>query len=106
MDNTARRWLSAGFDPGRVAKAELAWWVARRTKGQNDPENVGRLIAEAYALLYEAPFDDMLKPGLLRAEAAAMRDEQAAAPDWPAIGRLLTESYRQLHANLSKAAAD
>ena len=80
--------------------------MARRTRGQSDPENVGRLIAEAYALLYEAPFDDMLKPGLLRAEAAAMRDEQATAPDWPAIGRLLTESYRQLHANLSKAAAD
>src|SRR6185503_13934403 len=103
---TARRWLGAGFDPGRVARAELAWWVARRTKGQNDPENVGRLIAEAYALLYEAPLDDMLRPGLLRAEAAAMRDEHAVAPDWAAIGRLLTESYRQLHANLSKAAAD
>ena len=103
---TARQWLGAGFDPARVARAELAWWVARRTKGQNDPEHVGRLIAEAYALLYEAPFDDMLKPGLLRAEAAAMRDEQAVAPDWAAIGRLLTESYRQLHANLSKAAAD
>ena len=103
---TARQWLGAGFDPGRVARAELAWWVARRTKGQNDPENVGRLIAEAYALLYEAPFDDMLKPGLLRAEAAAIRDAQAAAPDWPTIGSLLTESYRQLHANLSKAAAD
>jgi hypothetical protein len=103
---TARQWLGAGFEPGRVARAELAWWVARRTKGQNDPENVGRLIAEAYALLYEAPFDDMLKPGLLRAEAAAMRDAQAGAPDWPTIGRLLTESYRELHANLSKAAAD
>ena len=48
----------------------------------------------------------MVKPGLLRAEAAGMRDEQAGAPDWPAVGRLLTESYRQLHANLSRAAAD
>lgn len=103
---TARQWLGAGFDPRRVARAELAWWVARRTRGQNDPETVGRLIAEAYALLYEAPFDDMLKPGLLRAEAAALRDDQAAAPDWPAIGRLLTESYRQLHTSLSQAAAD
>jgi hypothetical protein len=80
--------------------------VARRTRGQDDPQNVGRLIAEEYALLYEAPFDDMLSPGLLRAEAAAMRDAQAGAPDWPTIGGLLTASYRQLHANLSKAAAD
>jgi len=103
---TARECLGGEFDPGRVARAELARWVARRTKGQNAPENVGRLIAEAYALLYEAPFDDMLKPGLLRAEAAAMRDEHAGSPDWPAIGQLLSASYRQLHANLSKAAAD
>jgi hypothetical protein len=103
---TARRWLGAGFDPGRVARAELAWWVARRTKGQDDSENVGRLIAEEYALLYEAPFDDMLTPGLLRAEAAAMRDAQATAPEWTTIGQLLTESYRQLRANLSRAAAD
>ena len=34
---TARQWLGAGFDPGRVARAELAWWVARRTKGAERP---------------------------------------------------------------------
>jgi hypothetical protein len=103
---TARRWLGAGFDPRDVAHAELAWWVARREPGQNDPDRVGRLIAEEYALLYEAPLAGMLRPGMLRAEAAALRDSHAGSPDWPAIGRLLTESYRALHASLSTSVAD
>ena len=104
--DTARRWLHAGFDPRDVARAELAWWVARRTPGHDDATDVGRLIAEEYALLYDAPLADMMRAGLLRAEAAALRDRQAEQPDWPAIGRLLTESYRDLRASLSKTAAD
>ena len=80
--------------------------MARRTPGHNDPTDVGRLIAEEYALLYEAPLADMMRAGLLRAEAAALRDQQAELPDWPEIGRLLTESYRDLRASLSKTAAD
>jgi hypothetical protein len=102
----AQAWFGAGFDPRDVARAELAWWVARRTPGHNDPTEVGRLIAEEYALLYEAPLADMMNPGLLRAEAAALRDSQAGHPDWDAFGRLLNESYRQLRANLSKVVAD
>src|SRR5262245_8995186 len=90
---TAARWHRAGFDPRAVAQAELAWWVARRTAGQNAPEQVGRLIAEEYALLYEAPVGDMLSAGLLRAEAGALRDQEAAQPDWSAIGALLRDSY-------------
>jgi hypothetical protein len=103
---TARNWLSTGFDPQQVARAELAWWVARRTPGHDDPAQVGHLIAEEYALLYEAPLSDVMNAGLLRAEAAALRDTTASEPDWPAIATLLTDSYRQLRSNLSKAAAD
>src|SRR5262245_47967347 len=54
---TAARWHRAGFDPRAVARAELAWWVARRTQGQSDPEQVGQLIAAEYALFYETPLD-------------------------------------------------
>jgi hypothetical protein len=104
--NEARRWLGAGFNPRDVAHAELAWWVAGRAPGQDDPDHVGRLIAREYALLYEAPFADMVRPGVLRAEAAALRDSRAGSPDWPAIGALLTDSYRALRASLSAAAAD
>src|SRR5688572_11195927 len=51
----ARRWTGARFDPAAVARAELAWWVARRVPGQNSPEQIGSLIADEYALLYETP---------------------------------------------------
>src|SRR6185295_16026273 len=35
-----RNWTGAGFDPETVARAELAWWVARRVPGENDAANV------------------------------------------------------------------
>ena len=37
----AKDWTSARFDPAAVARAELAWWVARRVPGQNSPDQVG-----------------------------------------------------------------
>jgi len=91
-----RSWTRAGFDPHAVARAELAWWVARRIPGQNSPEQVGRLIAEEYALLYETSRERVADAALLRAEAAALRDANAATPDWNAIARLLQQSYREL----------
>ena len=97
----ARSWLDAGFDPRAVAQAELAWWVARRRPGQNSAEQVGRLIAQEYALLYETSAERVTPAALLRATAAKMRDEQAAQPDWDRIGRLLEQSYRELHAALA-----
>ena len=97
----ARSWLDARFDARAVARAELAWWVARRVPGQNSPENVGRLMAQEYALLYEAPVEQMYPPALLRAEAGAMRDAQASRPDWESIRSLLRQSYRELLAGFS-----
>jgi len=91
-----RSWTGAGFDPGAVARAELAWWVARRIPGHNSPEQVGRLIADEYALLYETSRERVADAALLRAEAAALRDAHATSPDWNAIARLLQQSYREL----------
>ena len=99
----AKSWLDAGFDPRAVAEAELAWWVARRIPGQNSAEQVGQLIAQEYALLYESSVERVAPAALLRATAAKMRDEQAAQPDWDRIGRLLEQSYRELHAALAVA---
>jgi hypothetical protein len=98
----ARDWLGAGFDPQAVARAELAWWVARRIPGQNSPEHVGDLIAESYALLYETSADPVGRSGRLRAQAAALRDAQASAPDWATIGQLLDESYVELKNGLER----
>jgi hypothetical protein len=99
---TARQWLNAGFDPSAVARSELAWWVARRIPGQNSVEQVGGLIADEYALLYEVPRETVLASAMLRAEAAAMRDAQSSSPDWPAIARLLHSSYAELHTGVNE----
>jgi len=99
----ARSWLGAGFDPQAVAKAELAWWVARRVPGQNSAEQVGRLMADEYALLYETSAARVAQAALLRATAARLRDDQAKQPDWDRIGQLLEESYRELFAALATA---
>jgi len=99
--STAKSWTGAGFDPRAVARAELAWWIARRIPGQNSPEQIGDLIADQYALLYETDRRKVLNAARLRAEAAALRDAEAQHPDWETIGRLLQQSYRDLLASLS-----
>ena len=98
-----RSWTGAGFDPRAVARAELAWWVARRIPGQNSPEQVGQLIAEEYALLYETSRERVAEAALLRAEAGALRDAHATSPDWNAIARLLQQSYRALQLAVASA---
>jgi hypothetical protein len=93
----ARAWTSSSFDPRRVAEAELAWWVARRTPGHSDSATVGRLIGEEYAALYAVPYQRVAKAGLLRAEAGHLRDEGGMHADWDRVHALLIESYRALH---------
>jgi hypothetical protein len=100
---TARDWLHAGFDPRAVARAELAWWAARRVPGQNSAEQVGRLIAAEYALLYETSVERVASAALLRATAAKLRDDEAARPDWSRIEQLLRDSYGELLAAVSVA---
>ena len=100
-----RSWTDAGFDPRAVARAELAWWVARRLPGQNSPEHIGALIADEYALLYESTRERMSSAALLRAQAGALRDAHAEAPDWSAVTGLLQASYRELQLALASANA-
>ncbi len=93
----ARDWTGAGFDPAAVARAELAWWVARRTPGQNSAEQVGLLIARENALLYEVPVERVLAASTLRARAGKLRDDGGERANWVEVDRLLRESYHQLH---------
>jgi hypothetical protein len=97
----AKSWTDASFDPKSVAHAELAWWVARRIPGRNSPEQIGALIADEYALLYETTTAVVQEAALLRAQAGAIRDAQAGNPDWDRIARLLRQSYRELAAALA-----
>jgi hypothetical protein len=98
-----RAWTGATFDARAVARAELAWWQARRVPGRNSVEEVGQLIADEYALLYDSSPPAMLTPALLRAQAAALHDAHAANPDWTAIAGLLRQSYRELRLALASA---
>lgn len=92
-----REWTGSTFDPAAVSRAELAWWVARRVPGQNSPDNVGRLIAEENALLFDVPLERVLGPSTLRARAGRLRDEGGEQADWNAVSALLHRSYRDLH---------
>lgn len=94
----AREWTGATYDPAVVAKADLAWWVARRVPGQDSPENVGALIAELNALLYGVPKEKVLAASVLRARAGKLRDQGGENADWFEVERLLRDSYRALHA--------
>lgn len=89
-----RRATREDFDPGEAARAELAWWVARRAPGQNSPEQVGRRIADLYGALYGGPCPAFERAGQLRAEAAALRDRGGRSADWNRIEALLRESHR------------
>ncbi|MEP7310182.1 MAG: hypothetical protein ABJA98_32145 [Acidobacteriota bacterium] len=92
----------AAFDPAAVARAELNWWVARRVPGQDDAENVGRLIAAENALLFEVPIERVLEASTLRARAGRLRDEGGAEAEWRVVSQLLHQSYEQLHAAVQR----
>jgi hypothetical protein len=92
----AKNWTRTSFDPLAVARAELAWWVARRLPGHDSAEQVGALIADENALLYEVPRARVLDAATLRARAAKLRDDGGDHADWPAVSALLHESYRGL----------
>jgi hypothetical protein len=81
------------WDAEAAAQAELEWWVKRRTPGHNSPEEVGRSIAKLYKILYGKSNRDIERAGLLRAQAAHIRD---TGSDWSKIRKLLQESYRLL----------
>lgn len=81
------------WDAEAAARAELAWWVKRRTPGHNSPEEVGRSIAHLYKILYGKSNKDIERAGLFRARAASLRD---TGHDWPKVQSLLQESYRSL----------
>jgi hypothetical protein len=96
----ARDWTGAAFDPGVVARDELAWWVARRDQSTSDPHHVGALMAQLYADFYGVPRARVAGAALLRAQAGALRDHGGLGADWRGVGALLHESYQSLDAAL------
>lgn len=91
-----------GWDPDEAARAELEWWVARRTPGGDSAEEVGAAIAELYETLYGAINSDIEEAGRLRAQAAELRDRGGANADWAEVERLLKESYEALNRGITE----
>ena len=104
--------LPADVDAQEVARWELRWWVVRREIGLAAGHAAGEAISRMYASLYHLPIERVREAGRLRGIAAEIRDRGATDdPDgpagrgvayWPEVGRLLTESYRSLHAVLAE----
>ncbi len=88
--------LKLSFDPREAARAELAWWIARRTPGRDNTQQVGKRIAELYSVIYGGARPEFLEAGVLRAEAAQLRDRSGINCDWAEVERLLLRSYRVL----------
>jgi hypothetical protein len=97
-ESYARLAIACGkdWDAKALAEAELAWWVARRTPGENSPEQVGALIAKLYTEIYRVSNPEVDRAGFLRAQAAALRDEGGVNTDWDRVESLLVESYTAL----------
>lgn len=79
-----------------AAKAELNWWVLRRTPGKNSAENVGDAIADLYQILYGKTNSKIEKAGYFRAKASKYRDMASIDKkkiDWKKIEKLLYASY-------------
>lgn len=101
--------LSADFDPEEAARAELDWWAARRTPGKDSPEAVGQLIAHLYAVVFGGDQSMFESAGLLRAQAAHLRDKGGAQCDWGKVESLLLDSYQALqeaHSGLASQEED
>jgi hypothetical protein len=88
--------LKLPFDPREAARAELAWWIARRAPGRDNPQQVGRQIARLYSIIYGAERSAFLEAGILRAQAAQLRDRSGPNCDWKRVEGLLRRSYRVL----------
>jgi hypothetical protein len=92
--------LDVEFDPKEAAMAELDWWVARRTPGRDSAEEVGRLITHLYIVLFGENQPAFERAGLLRAQAAHIRDKGGASCNWGMVEQLLQQSYQALEEGL------
>lgn len=87
----------------KAAKDDLAWWLARRRKGTNSPEQVGKLMAKLYRTVYGSEDNHHFsRAGFLRAAAARYRDlckwhwGGIQEKDWAIIRTMLKDAYTEL----------
>jgi hypothetical protein len=95
--------LKGTWDPREAAKDELDWWIYRRENEAQDPEIVGKKIADLYRLIYGAQDENHFgRAGYLRAIAGKYRDmcqqlwHHVEETDWTIIEGLLEKSYEEV----------
>jgi len=85
------------FDPDKVAKLELEWWIVHRSR---DKEALSRALAYLQAELFHLPAERFTDHGRLRAEAMLLRDARwesgMTESDWSTINGLLERSWQDL----------
>jgi hypothetical protein len=89
-----------------TARTELAWWQARREAAT--PNEYGAIIARVSTLLYGITGEEVLRAGVLRAQAMEYRDARSGAmteADWSAISDQLRAAYALLKKALSQRTA-
>jgi hypothetical protein len=69
---------------------------------RNKPKIIGQGITHLYETIYGYKHPGFDKAGLLRAEAAYLRDQGQQNCDWVKIEKLLLESYIALQAGIDK----
>jgi hypothetical protein len=89
------------FDPERVARLELEWWIVHRERQEQAPNALEESLAALQAALYQLPETRFADHARLRAEAMTLRDERAAAggvsdAEWSRIDGMLRESWSAL----------
>lgn len=103
--------LPGDVDADEVARRELRWWVVRRELGLGAGAAAGEVITSLYAAIYRIAPERVAEAGRLRGMAAEVRDRGAnedpdgpggpGASYWPAVARLLRDSYRSLREALA-----
>jgi hypothetical protein len=92
----------ASFDSKAAARAQLNWWVTNKNSALGTTDDVAVLMAEEYAIRYNARMGNFLGATRYRAEASKVRDQAKVDPDWDTIRKLLAESYRALRVGLEQ----
>ncbi|MFA7232255.1 MAG: hypothetical protein WC071_13370 [Victivallaceae bacterium] len=95
-----KKYTSLNFDPEKVAKADLKWWVARRSKPRKSPEVIGQDITHLYELIYGHSHQGFTDAGLLRAKAMQLRDVGQDKADWEKIEKLLVASWKAMQCGI------
>jgi hypothetical protein len=88
----------ADFDPSRVARLELEWWIVRRQRTERPPEDLEMAIAAVDGAMYDVSPELLVSHAQLRAEALAVRDAGTSvggvqAVNWQQVEELLRESW-------------